>query len=168
MAILRNASGIAQIVSIPSNMTNPSCVASLADFMPDFNPYDNSSTPDFLGTNGSSPLPFVSGLSDQDISRWCPWVLQLFPPEKPGNGVYAYPDDNIQRPIFQPCFSTCAKYNQPMDCCTGSYNSPSVCKPGQYSQNAKRVCPDAYTFGTSSFLSNITNLSPIEVIIHVS
>lgn len=148
MAIMLFANGASEMLLKPSSQTNPSCVASLAEFLPNWNPYGNSSTEEFLGTNESVPLPFVSGITDADVSQWCPWDLQLFPPQKPGDGVYAYPDDNIQRPIFQPCYSTCAKYNQPVDCCTGSYG-PGVCKPGLYSQSAKKICPDAYTYGSS-------------------
>ena len=149
VAIMLFANGASEMLSKPSSQTNPSCVASLAEFLPNWNPYDNSSAAEFLGTTESAPLPFVNGITDLDVSRWCPWDLQLFPPQKPGDGVYAYPDDNIQRPIFQPCYSTCAKYNQPVDCCTGAYNSPGVCKPGLYSQSAKKICPDAYTYGSS-------------------
>jgi len=145
----------------PSSQTNPSCVASLAEFLPSWNPYGNSSAAQFLGTSESAPLPFVNGITDLDVSQWCPWDLQLFPPKKPGDGVYAYPDDNIQRPIFQPCYSTCAKYNQPVDCCTGSYNSPGVCKPGLYSQSAKKICPDAYTFAYDDKYSTFTSAAGV-------
>jgi hypothetical protein len=90
------------------------------------------------------------------LANWCPWDLQVTQPTKPGDGVYPYPDDNIQRPIFDPCFSACAKTNSPSDCCTGSYDNPSVCKPGLYSASAKAVCPDAYSFAfddqTSTFI----------------
>lgn len=80
----------------------------------------------------------------------------MSPPTKPGDGVYPYPDDNIQRPTFDPCLSACARTNSPSDCCTGSYNDPNVCKPGLYSSHAKAVCPDAYSFAfddqTSTFV----------------
>lgn len=81
-----------------------------------------------------------------DVQKWCPWDLQLQPPQKPGDGVYPYPDDNIQRPMFDPCISACSKWNKPSDCCTGSYDSPSSCKPSYYSQSAKKICPDAYSY----------------------
>jgi beta-mannosidase len=134
---------------IPPNLTNPSCQGTdglLAD--KGYSPY--SEYPDFLSTNTSFPLPFEQEVDEQTISRWCPWDLQQNPPDKPGDGVYPYPDDNIQRPQFNPCFSACAKNNRPEDCCTGEYNSPSKCQPSQYSKNVKEVCPDAYSFGMSS------------------
>jgi hypothetical protein len=147
MAILLITTGVSALSNYPPNKTNPSCIASLSNFIADFNPYGNSNDIPYLGTNQSTQLPFVQGLTNDKVSQWCPWDCQVNPPKKPGAGVYPYPDGNIQRPIFQPCYSTCAKWNQPQDCCTGSYNSPSVCKPGLYSKNAKSVCPDAYTFG---------------------
>jgi hypothetical protein len=64
--------------------------------------------------------------------------------------VYPYPDDDIERPQFNPCFSACAKHNRPEDCCTGEYNSPNACQPSEYSKNVKAVCPDAYSFGMLS------------------
>jgi hypothetical protein len=80
----------------------------------------------------------------------------VYPPLKPGDGVYPYPDDKIQRPIFDPCLSACAATNDPADCCTGSYDDPKVCKPSLYSKTAKAVCPDAYSFAfddqTSTFI----------------
>jgi len=70
--------------------------------------------------------------------------------------VYPYPDDNIQRPIFDPCLSACAKTNSPADCCTGSYDSPGACKRNLYANSAKLVCPDAYSYAfddqTSTFI----------------
>jgi len=131
---------------IPPNLTNPSCQGTdglLAS--QDYNPYPEY--PDFLRTNTSYPLPFDQKVDKNKISKWCPWDLQQNPPEKPGDGVYPYPDDNIQRPQFNPCFSACAKNNRPEDCCTGEYNSASACKPSEYSKNVKAVCPDAYSFG---------------------
>jgi beta-mannosidase len=105
---------------IPPNLTNPSC----------------------QGTSG-----LLAAQNENEVSRWCPWDLQQSPPDKPGDGVYPYPDDNIQRPSFNPCFSACAKNNKPEDCCTGEYNSASKCRPGDYSKNVKKICPDAYSFG---------------------
>jgi hypothetical protein len=67
--------------------------------------------------------------------------------------VYRYPDVKIERPVFNPCFSACAKNNRPEDCCTGEYNSPTKCQPSDYSKSVKAVCPDAYSFG--KFLSPI-------------
>jgi len=131
---------------IPPNLTNPSCQGTdglLA--AQDYNPYPEY--PDFLRTNTSYPLPFDKKVDQNQISKWCPWDLQQTPPDKPGDGVYPYPDDNIQRPQFNPCFSACAKNNKPEECCTGEYNSPSKCHVSEYSKNVKAVCPDAYSFG---------------------
>ncbi|CAI9632665.1 glycoside hydrolase family 2 protein [Alternaria burnsii] len=140
---------------IPPNLTNPSCQGTdglLAS--QGYNPYPEY--PDFLRTNTSYPLPFDQKVDKNKISKWCPWDLQQNPPEKPGDGVYPYPDDNIQRPQFNPCFSACAKNNRPEDCCTGEYNSASACQPSEYSKNVKAVCPDAYSFAfddqTSTFI----------------
>jgi len=142
---LHAQSGNSSITSIPPNLTNPVCIGTAALLA------DEGSTADAtLGTNSSFPLPLDQTVSATDAQRWCPWDLQLQPPTKPGDGVYPYPDDNIQRPLFNPCYSACAKYNQPSDCCTGSYGSPSVCKPSLYSKDAKKICPDAYSFGKSS------------------
>ncbi|KAJ8116888.1 hypothetical protein OPT61_g1789 [Boeremia exigua] len=140
---------------IPPNLTNPSCQGTSGLLEPQgYDPYPEH--PSFLRTNTSYPLPWEEQVDQKKISRWCPWDLQQSPPEKPGDGVYPYPDDNIQRPSFNPCFSACAKNNKPEDCCTGEYNSPSKCRPGDYSKNVKEVCPDAYSFAfddqTSTFI----------------
>jgi hypothetical protein len=138
---------------IPPNLTNPSCQGTdglLAD--KGYDPY--SEYPNFLRTNTSYPLPFDQKVDKNQISKWCPWDLQQSPPDKPGDGVYPYPDDNIQRPQFNPCYSACAKNNKPQDCCTGEYNSPSKCQPSDYSKNIKAVCPDAYSFGMPASYSN--------------
>ncbi|KAF2124868.1 Osmotin, thaumatin-like protein [Dothidotthia symphoricarpi CBS 119687] len=140
---------------IPPNLTNPSCQGTAGLLASQgYVPYEEY--PDFLRTNTSYPLPFEEEVDETKISKWCPWDLQQFPPDKPGDGVYPYPDDNIQRPMFNPCYSTCAKNNRPEDCCTGEYNSASKCRPGDYSKNVKEVCPDAYSFAfddqTSTFI----------------
>lgn len=139
------------LTRIPPNLTNPVCIGTAALLA------DEGSIADAnLGTNSSFPIPLDQSQSYNDVQRWCPWDLQLAPPSKPGDGVYPYPDDNIERPLFNPCYSACAKYNHPADCCTGKYDSPNVCKPSLYSQDAKRVCPDAYSFAfddqTSTFI----------------
>jgi hypothetical protein len=150
----------------PPNKTNPSCVGSISEFLPSFDPYTtlngSSSVSNFLGTNASWPLPFLNGLTKNQLSQWCPWDLQVFPPQKPGDGVYPYPDSNIQRPVFQPCWSSCAKYNDPQDCCTGQYNSPSHCMPGTYSTQAKSICPDAYTYGMYHLLKLESNTEDVK------
>ena len=85
-------------------------------------------------------------MSSAQISSWCPWDFQLTPPPRPGYGVFPYPVDNIVRPVFDPCLSACAKTGAASDCCTGSYNNPKSCKPSFYSNKAKLVCPDAYSY----------------------
>lgn len=131
---------------LPPNLTNPSCQGTDGLLAPQgYDPY--SENPNFLSTNSSFPLPFDQEVDEKRISRWCPWDLQQTPPEKPGDGVYPYPDDNIKRPQFNPCYSACAKNNRPEDCCTGKYGSPSSCSPSLYSKNVKKVCPDAYSYG---------------------
>ena len=147
MAIVLLPADNPTLSEIPPNLTNPSCIGTAGLLASEgYNPY-LSTTTSFLGTNSSFPLPFENTQTIQRVSRWCPWDLQLAPPSKPGDGVYPYPDDIIERPIFDPCYSACAKYNGPRDCCTQLYNSPLVCKPSMYSRNAKAVCPDAYSFG---------------------
>ena len=137
-------SGNTSLTKIPPNLTNPICIGTASLLA------DQGSTADaHSGTNDSFPIPLEESQSRSDVQRWCPWDLQLSLPTKPADGVYSYPDDKIQRPLFNPCFSACAKYDKPSDCCTGGYDSPNVCKPSQYSQDAKKVCPDAYSFGMS-------------------
>ncbi|KAI9764791.1 MAG: hypothetical protein M1840_008060 [Geoglossum simile] len=157
LAIVFLDTGNSTLATIPPNLTNPSCVASTSGLAAvPYSPYSGGSSASVLGTNASFPLPFENSVSLKEVSRWCPWDLQLLPPSKPGDGVYPYPDDNIPRPIFEPCYSACSKFNRPSDCCTGEYDSPAKCKPGMYSQNVKRVCPDAYSYAfddqTSTFI----------------
>ncbi|KAI1764931.1 Osmotin, thaumatin-like protein [Hypoxylon sp. FL1150] len=134
---------------IPPNIVNPSCIGTtgyLAAF----------SKTGLTYTNATYPMPYEDSTSNSDLIRWCPWDLQAFPPMKPGDGVYPYPDDRIQRPAFDPCKSACAAEGDPADCCTGDYDDPDVCAPSQYSNNAKAVCPDAYSYAfddrTSTFI----------------
>lgn len=136
---------------IPPNLTNPVCIGTAALLAPVGNTSDAT-----FGTNTTYPIPLDQTVSSAFVQRWCPWPLQLNPPAKPGDGVYPYPDDNIQRPPFNPCLSACAKWNQPQYCCTEKYNSASSCKPSEYSTQAKQVCPDAYSYAfddqTSTFI----------------
>ena len=104
----------------------------------------------FLGTNASDPLSFENQETLADIAQWCPFNLEVSSSTGPAGGVYVYPDGNLNRPAFDPCFSACAKWNLPQDCCTGQYSSPSSCSPSQYSKAAKSVCPDAYSYGKST------------------
>lgn len=139
--------GNSSFEEIPPNLTNPSCQGTAALLASsNFNPYSDG---DFLGTNSSNPLPFDSDVSSSDCTNWCPWQLQVNTPSGPSDGVYTYPDDNVQRPQFDPCYSACAKYNDDADCCLGSHNSPNSCQPSDYSKSAKKICPDAYSYGMS-------------------
>jgi hypothetical protein len=140
-----------KLQDIPPNLTNCACIAT-AGFL---------AGPSESGTNGNStkpdmPLPLEGKQTSETVATWCPWDLQIKQPTKPGDGVYPYPDDNIQRPIFDPCLSGCASTNSPSDCCTGEFNSPNICKPNLYATSAKAVCPDAYSFAfddqTSTFI----------------
>ncbi|KAF2461870.1 thaumatin [Lineolata rhizophorae] len=152
--------------SMPTNRTNPSCIATKGHMAsPDFDPYNSASSQfvrsnasfapagdsdaqTFLGTNSSFPLAFVGeSVSDDAVARWCPWDLQVSPPWKPGEGVYPYPDDGIERPVWNPCLSACAKWNRDEDCCRNDHDEPGTCHPSLYSRHAKKVCPDAYSYG---------------------
>ncbi|KAI9721842.1 MAG: hypothetical protein M1812_002178 [Candelaria pacifica] len=143
---LHESSGNDSISEIPPNLTNPVCIGT-ADLLAaeGYDPYSDSSQT-VLGTNSTYPLSFDQSSSMSDVQGWCPWDLQLDPPSKPGDGVYPYPDDTIQRPAFNPCYSACAKYNKPEDCCSGAHDQPSTCSPSYYSKQAKKVCPDAYSY----------------------
>lgn len=136
---------------IPPNLTNCACIATAGLLSP---PAKSGTAGD--GSNSTFPVPYESKQTSEGVSKWCPWDCQVDPPTKPGDGVYPYPDDNIQRPAFNPCLSACAKTNSPADCCTGSYDGPSKCKASLYSKQAKEVCPDAYSFAfddqTSTFI----------------
>ena len=140
-------SGNSTLTDIPPNLTNPICIGTASLLTLEGAPEDVT-----LGSNFSYPIPLEQSATYDDVERWCPWDLQLNPPTKPQDGIYPYPDTTIQRPLFNPCFSACAKYNKPPDCCTGRYNSPNICKPSEYSKEAKKVCPDAYSFGTFPLL----------------
>lgn len=132
-----------------SNELSPSCMATAALLAPkDFNPYEQF--PDFLGTYSSNPLPLETRLEDSTVAQWCPWNLQADRPSEPNGGVYQYPDGDIERAAFNPCFSSCSKWNKPEDCCTGQYDGPHSCSPSEYSKAAKMVCPDAYSYGMCS------------------
>lgn len=141
----------AALQEIPPNLTNCACIATSGLL----------AAPAATGSGGNSsnttyPIPYEPSQTSAQVADWCPWDLQVNQPTKPGDGVYPYPDDSIQRPDFDPCLSACAKTNAPADCCTGKYDSSSVCKPNLYSTAAKAVCPDAYSFAfddqTSTFI----------------
>ena len=145
MAMVLLANGVSQLQNTPGSQTNPSCVASLGDIAgPNFNPYNNGQQ--FLGTSSQDPLAFETQNTATTVADWCPWDLQVNTPLAPGNGVYPYPDGNVQRPVFDPCYSACSKYNSDQYCCTGSYDGPGKCGPNYYSKAAKSMCPDAYSY----------------------
>ena len=134
---------------IPPNLVNPTCIGTSGYL-------DEPDRIGFFYTNSTYPMPYENSETNSGITDWCPWDLQVFPPEKPGDGVYPYPDDDIQRPIFDPCKSACAAFNHAEDCCTEEYNDPNKCAPSLYSKNAKALCPDAYSYAfddmTSTFV----------------
>jgi len=144
LAIVLVPHGNSSLDDIPPNLTNPSCEGTGSLLAPsNFNPYGSGT---FLGTNSSYPLPFETKVTTSNANQWCPWDLQVDAPSKPGDNVYPYPDGNIQRPAFDPCFSACAKYNSDQYCCLGKYNGPDQCSPNYYAKAAKTMCPDAYSF----------------------
>jgi hypothetical protein len=124
---------------IPPNLTNCACIASPSWI------YASSETGTYY-TNSTYPVPLETRVSNENARNWCPWKYLAFPPTKPGDGVYPYPDDDIQRPEFSPCNSACAAYGTDKDCCVGKYHDPDICKPSAYSKRAKIICPDAYSF----------------------
>ena len=136
---------------IPPNLSNAICIGT-SSFLtgPDASP-----DADF-GSNDTYPIPLEQTNSERNVLKWCPWPLQLNPPQKPGDGVYPYPDDNIARPVFNPCYSACSKWNDDKYCCAGSYATPQKCRPSYYSTQAKKMCPDAYSYAyddqTSTFV----------------
>ncbi|KAK6587250.1 hypothetical protein PZA11_000540 [Diplocarpon coronariae] len=140
-----------KLQDIPPNLTNCACIATAGWLAP---PADSGVSGN--STTDAYPLPYESKYTNDKVADWCPWDLQKAQPTKPGDGVYPYPDDNIQRPVFDPCLSACSKSNSPEDCCTGSFNDPKVCKPNLYATSAKAVCPDAYSYAfddqTSTFI----------------
>jgi hypothetical protein len=155
MAIVVQPLGNASIQDIPPNLTNPCCIATSGQLATQgFDPYSGGQ--EYLGTNSTYQLPLDQKVTDTQVLDWCPWELMQNTPQPPSDGVYTYPDNSVQRPQFNPCYSACAKNNLPEDCCTGAHNSPSTCQPSQYSQAIKAVCPDAYSYAfddqTSTFI----------------
>jgi hypothetical protein len=127
---------------LPPNETNPVCIGS-----PGFLSSETSSAQNITTNHTTYSIPLEDSQGKQSVSSWCPWSLQIFPPPRPGDGVYPYPVGNIARPDFDPCLSMCSVYGDPADCCTEDYDSSSSCHPNLYSQAAKSVCPDAYSYG---------------------
>ncbi|KAF4629272.1 hypothetical protein G7Y89_g8876 [Cudoniella acicularis] len=140
-----------KLQTIPPNLTNAACIGTAGFLDP---PAPSSTTDD--GVNSSYPIPWEPKQDNSAVASWCPWDLLAMQPTKPGDGVYPYPDSNIERPIFDPCFSACSKTNAPSDCCTGAYSDRSKCQPNMYATAAKAVCPDAYSYAfdddTSTFI----------------
>ncbi len=124
---------------IPPNLTNCACIAT-AGWL-----YGTTQTGTYY-SNSTYPIPLEKAETNKNLAGWCPWPNLAFPPTKPGDGVYPYPDDNIQRPTFSPCKSACATTGSNKDCCIGKYHDANVCKPSRYSSTVKAVCPDAYSF----------------------
>jgi len=138
--------------SIPRNLVSPSCIAT-EGLLTTQTPYG---VPSDFTTNATFPLPYETSQMNSSVGKWCPWVNQLFPnPDRPGDGVYPYPVDNVPRPSFNPCYSSCTLTGSAADCCTGSHSVSSKCHPSYYSKQAKSVCPDAYSYAfddaTSTF-----------------
>lgn len=124
---------------IPPNLTNCACIATAGWI------YANSKNGTYY-TNASFPVPLEAQETNGSVRKWCPWPDLAFPPTKPGDGVYPYPDDTVVRPDFAPCKSACAATGSDKDCCVGKYHDPNICKASDYSKAAKAMCPDAYSF----------------------
>ncbi|KAI5464082.1 thaumatin family-domain-containing protein [Mariannaea sp. PMI_226] len=124
---------------IPPNLTNCACIATPGWI------FAQAETGIWYA-NSTYPVPLETTMNNKRANRWCPWRYLVFPPTKPGDGIYPYPDDMIQRPDFSPCNSACAASGSDKDCCVGKYHDPNVCRPSDYSYAAKRICPDAYSF----------------------
>ena len=126
------------------NLTNIACIAT-AGYLSQAGGM-GITTNTTTATNDSYPIPLESEVTNEALESWCPWELQSSVPKKPGSGIYPYPDDNLERPVFDPCLSACEKTQSDEDCCRGHHNTPDTCQPSLYSQQAKTVCPDAYSF----------------------
>ncbi|ERF70821.1 hypothetical protein EPUS_02343 [Endocarpon pusillum Z07020] len=144
LSLLSSTTNNTDLSNIPPNLTNPICIGTSTLLSPTGSAAKDSTTN--FGTNTTYPLPLEQTLTPSTLLSWCPWDLQLSPPLQPTDGIYPYPDSTIPRPAFNPCFSTCAKYSSPKDCCTGRYNNANTCRPSLYSTQAKKICPDAYSY----------------------
>lgn len=123
----------------PANLVSPACIATTG-YLSD----KNRTGIDY--TNSTYPMPYEDSQTNAHVGHWCPWDLQDPTPPKPGNGIYPYPDDNVARPVFDPCLSACQKTGSDKDCCAGKYDSATKCPKSLYSRHAKAVCPDAYSY----------------------
>ena len=78
---------------------------------------------------------------------WCPYDLQLNPLKDIGEErCPCFIGSDAKHPPFNPCLSACSKYGDSAFCCTGKHGSAKKCGPNYYSQAAKRICPDAYSY----------------------
>ncbi|KAH6888017.1 thaumatin family-domain-containing protein [Thelonectria olida] len=134
---------------IPPNLTNCACIATPGWL------YAESETGTYYA-NSTYPIPLETTIDNKRAARWCPWRYLTFPPTKPGDGIYPYPDDMIKRPDFSPCNSACATTGSDKDCCVGDYHDPDICRPSDYSYAAKRICPDAYSYAFDDGKSTFT------------
>ncbi len=128
---------------VPPNLTNCACIATAGWLAA---AAASGVAAAAAGSDATYSVPWEGGKTNGNVRNWCPWDLLAYPPAKPGDGVYPYPDDDIWRPDFSPCRSQCDATGAPQDCCTGRYNNPDLCRPSLYSRSAKAVCPDAYSF----------------------
>ena len=79
LAVVMQPLANSSLDDIPPNLTNPSCQGTVGLLQQKgYNPY-TSGYQQFLGTNSSYPLPFDEKVDDQQVSRWCPWDLQVKP-----------------------------------------------------------------------------------------
>ncbi|KIW03079.1 uncharacterized protein PV09_05724 [Verruconis gallopava] len=124
------------------NTTNPSCIGGVQGFasMP-YDPYANGQ--EFLNTSSRTPLPFESKLTTNDVSKWCPSDLKLKAAESGSSA-------------FNPCVSPCERYKVSIYCCTDNYDSAKKCHPNYYAIQAKKVCPDAYSYAFDDASSTFT------------
>lgn len=131
-------------ISPPANLVSPACIATAG-----YLSAQNRTGTEFY-TNATYPMPYEAGQGNGRVGHWCPWDLQTpLDPDgnKPGAGVYPYPDDDVARPVFDPCLSACQHTGSARDCCTGDkYGTAGNCPRSLYSRRAKAVCPDAYSF----------------------
>ncbi|KAK6540143.1 hypothetical protein TWF694_008964 [Orbilia ellipsospora] len=90
-----------------------------------------------------------------NISRWCPRQYLLFASQRGKQSVFPYPDDHDPTigGGWTPCLSACAYTHSNWDCCTGKNDKANTCGPNLYSERAKQVCGDAYSYAYDDFLS---------------
>ncbi|KAF7503992.1 hypothetical protein GJ744_002920 [Endocarpon pusillum] len=143
LSLLSSTTNNTDLSNIPPNLTNPICIGTSTLLSPTGSAAKDSTT--HFGTNTTYPLPLEQTLTPSSLLSWCPWDLQLSPPSNPATAS-TVPRFHHPPPAFNPCFSTCAKYSSPKDCCTGRYNNPNTCRPSLYSTQAKKICPDAYSY----------------------